>query len=44
MVSLFTVYSCITGIYPVYEGFKHQKSCFHKMKLSILFSVILVTF
>ena len=43
MASLFTAYSCVTGVYPVYEGFKHQKSGFHKMKLSTLFSVILVT-
>ena len=25
MASLFTAYSCVTGVYPVYEGFKHQK-------------------
>ena len=43
MASLFTAYSCVTGVYPVYEGFKHQKGGFHKMKLSTLYSVILVT-
>ena len=43
MASLFTAYSCVTGVYPVYEGFKHQKNGFNKMRLSTLFSVILVT-
>ena len=43
MASLFAAYSCITGVFPVYEGFKHQENGLNKMKKSVFFSVCLTT-
>ena len=43
MASLFAAYSCITGVFPVYEGFKYQNNGLNKMKKSVFFSVCLTT-
>ena len=43
MASLFAAYSCITGVFPVYEGFKYQNNGLNKMKKSVFFSVFFFT-
>ena len=40
---IFGAYSCHTGVFPVFSGFKYQESGIKKMKYSVFFSVCLIS-
>lgn len=40
---IFGAYSCHTGVFPVFSGFKYQESGIKKMKYSVFFCVCLTT-
>ena len=43
MACIFGAYSCHTGIFPIFTGFKYQENGLKKMKFSVFYSVCLTT-
>ena len=43
MACIFGAYSCHTGVFPLFAGFKYQKDGVKKMRFSVFYSVCLTT-
>ena len=43
MACIFVAYSCHTGVFPVFTGFKYQENGLKKMKISVFLSCCLTT-